>query len=227
MKKSVISILSAYLLLLFAPMVSAAPGYTEINNELFDKAHLKNIKQPGTLRYEFHRQSFTEGNRDDVIEMNVSNIRNTGRCDLAFNFFTGEYNRPYEPMSNKRGNGVAVLYLEYDIHEMDRLTGGEWRYFQRKLKSAFASGADKKEVEIDYNGKKVKGVQYIVQPYIKDPKNSRYKLYAGKYYIFTLSEDIPGELYQVRTIVPDGKVWKEGDPILLEETLTFKGYDAS
>jgi hypothetical protein len=212
---------------MFSLQVKAAPGFTEINNELFDKAHLKNIKQPTKLKYHFHRESFTEGSRDDVVEMDVSNIRNTGRCDLAFNFFTGQYNRPYEGMSNKRGNAVAVLFLEYDVHEMKRLTGGEWRYFQRKLRWSFAEGADKKEVDLEFEGKTVKGYQYVVQPYVKDPKNSRYKLYANKYYMITLSEDIPGELYQVRTVVPDGKTWKEGDPVLLEETLTFVGYEAN
>jgi hypothetical protein len=50
-------------------------------------------------------------------------------------------------------------------------------------------------------------------------------LYAGKYYIFTLSEEIPGEIYQVRTVVPDGKTWKEGDDFLTQEVVTFTGYE--
>jgi hypothetical protein len=38
-----------------------------------------------------------------------------------------------------------------------------------------------------------------------------------------MSEAIPGEIYQLRTIVPDGKTWQEGDAILTEETVTFSG----
>ncbi|BDZ73479.1 hypothetical protein GCM10025856_11980 [Methylophaga marina] len=75
--------------------------------------------------------------------MQVSNIRNTGRSDLAFDFFTGNFKRPYEPMENQRGNGVFVLFLEFDVHDMKRLTGGEWRYFQRKIRWAMAAGAEK------------------------------------------------------------------------------------
>ncbi len=224
MKKIVIALFSGCMLVAIAA-VSAAPGFSEVNNVLFDSAHLDNIEQPGVLTYEYSKESVIDDSREDTIKVAVSNIRNTGRRDLAFEFFTGKYKRPYEAMENQRGNGVFVLFLEYDIHEMNRLTGGEWRYFQRKIRWAFAEGAEKKEVDINYNGKTVKGTQYIVQPYANDPKNERYKLYAGKYYIFTLSEEIPGEIYQIRTVVPDGENWSEGEPTLVDESITFAGFN--
>lgn len=226
MKKLVMTLVTGWMLAVLTT-VSAAPGFSEVNNVLFDKSHMKNIEQPGTITYNYKKESFVEDSRDDHVQVMVSNIRNTGRRDIAFEFFTGEYKRPYEPMENQRGNGVFALYLEYDIHEMQRLTGGEWRYFQRKLRWSFAEGGDKKEVDIDYNGKMVKGIQYTVQPYINDPKNARYKLYANKYYIFTLSEAIPGEIYQVRTVVPDGKTWSEGEPALVDESITFESFDGA
>ncbi|MEC9315465.1 MAG: hypothetical protein VYB22_11310 [Pseudomonadota bacterium] len=224
MKKIVITLLSGWMLAAMAA-ASAAPGFSEVNNVLFDSAHLDNIDKPGVLTYDYSKESVVDDSREDTIKVAVSNIRNTGRRDLAFEFFTGKHKRPYEAMENQRGNGVFVLFLEYDIHEMNRLTGGEWRYFQRKIRWAFAEGAKKKEVDINYNGKKVKGTQYIVQPYVDDPKNQRYKLYAGKYYIFTLSEEIPGEIYQIRTVVPDGESWSEGEPTLVDESITFAGFN--
>lgn len=65
----------------------------------------------------------------------------------------------------------------------------------------------------------------MIQPYINDPKKDRYSLYASKYYIFTLSEDVPGEFYKIRTVVPDGDTWQEGDPLLVEEVLTFDRFE--
>lgn len=225
MKKIVMTLLAGWFACA-ALSVSAEPGFSEVNNVLFDTAHLANIEQPGTLTYQYSKNSVVDDSREDTIKVDVSNIRNTGRRDLAFEFFTGKNKRPYEPMENQRGNGVFVLFLEFDVHEMKRLTGGEWRYFQRRLRWSMAEGADKKEVDIDYNGHKVKGTQYIIQPYANDPKNTRYKLYANKYYIFTLSDDIPGEIYQVRTVVPDGDSWQEGEPVLVDESITFSGFNA-
>ena len=203
--------------------VNAVTGFSDINNELFDKAHLKNITEPVTLHYKYKKQSFIDGSREDTIDVDITNIRNTGRRDTHFNFFTGKYNRPYQDRDNQQGNGIFVLYLEFDIRELDRLTGGDWAYFQRKIRWALAKGAKAEEIEIEYQGNKVKAQQYTIQPFINDPKNARYSLYASKYYIFTLSEAIPGEIYQIRTIVPDGKTWQEGDDVVTEEVLTFDG----
>ena len=218
-------LVSACVLLVFAVNAFAVSGFSNINNELFDKAHLKNILQPGTLHYKYKKESFIDGQREDTIDVIVTNIRNTGRRDTRFEFFTGDHNRPYQERNDQQGNGIFVLYLEFDIRELDRLTGGDWAYFQRKIRWALAKGADKKEVDIDYQGKKIKGIQYTIQPFINDPKSARYSLYASKYYIFTLSEEIPGEIYQLRTIVPEGKTWQEGDEVLTEEVLTFSGFE--
>jgi len=217
--------ISVCALLFVTTSAVAVTGFSEVNNVLFDKAHLKNITEESILHYVYKKDHFIDGSREDTIDVIVTNIRNTGRKDTHYEFFTGEFNRPYMDRDNQQGNGVFLFFLEFDVRELDRLTGGKWRYFQRKIRWALAKGATKKEVEIDYNGEKIIGEQYIIQPFINDPKNARYALYANKYYIFTLSEDIPGEIYQVRTIVPDGKKWQEGDEVLSEETVTFSGVD--
>lgn len=222
MQKFWFFLLSAVLFSLSANVLAVA-GFSDLNNELFDKAHLKNILQPATLSYKYKKQSFIDGEREDTINVVVTNIRNTGRRDTHFEFFTGKHKRPYQDRNNQQGNGVFVLYLEFDIRELDRLTGGDWSYFQRKIRWALSKGAKKAEIELDHQGQKITAVQYTIQPFINDPKNARYSLYASKYYIFTLSEDIPGEIYQIRTIVPDGKTWQEGDEVITEEVLTFDG----
>jgi len=212
-------------LVTFATSAYAQAGFSEVNNQLFDKPHLKNILVPGTLHYVYKKDHFIDGQREDTIDEVVTNIRNTGRKDTHFKFFTGKFNRPYQDRDNQQGNSVFVFFLEFDVHELKRYTGGDPRYFQRKIRWAFAKGADKKEVEINYKGKKLKGIRYTIQPFINDPKKSRYSLYANKYYIFTLSDEIPGGIYQLRTIVPDGKKWHEGETPLSEQTVTFNGFE--
>lgn len=226
MNKTVRFMLFSMLTLFTAGSVYAVSGFTEVNNALFDKAHLKNIKEPTKLIYSYSKESFTDDPREDTITVNVTNLRKTGRADTSFQFFTGEHNRPYQPRENQQGNSVFMLFLEYDVRQMKEKTGGEWRYFQRYIRWAMADGADREEVEVNYNGEKVKATQYTIQPYLDDPKNSRYKIYANKYYIFTLSEAVPGEIYEVRTVVPDTKDWKDGDPVLIEERVRFESAEA-
>ncbi|RLC97664.1 MAG: hypothetical protein DRI46_12600 [Chloroflexi bacterium] len=225
MKKIGFSIFMGLMILLIAIKSSADTGFTEVNNALFDSPHMKNIMKPGTLHYSYKKESYIEDSAEDTIDVEVTNIRNTGRRDLSFEFFTGPNRRPYKDMENQQGNGMFVLFLEWDVHELERQTEGSWRHFQRRIRWAFAEGATKKEVEIDFQGKKLKGIQYSIQPYASDPKSTRYRLYANKYYVFTLSEDIQGEIYQIKTIVPDGKVWRDGDVPLTTETITFTGFD--
>lgn len=221
MNNTVRVMLFSVIALVTAGNAYAVSGFTEVNNALFDKAHLKNIKEPTKLVYEYSKESFIDDPREDTIAVNVTNLRTSGRADTSFEFFTGEHNRPYLARENQRGNSVFMLFLEYDVRQMKEQTGGEWRYFQKRIRWALADGADKKQIEVDYNGEKVKATQYTIQPYINDPKNSRYKIYANKYYIFTLSESVPGEIYEVRTVVPDGAEWREGEPVLIEERVRF------
>lgn len=209
---------------LWAGLLAADTGFSDVNNQLFDAAHMKNVVDDGILHYAYSKESYIEEGRTDTIDVIVENIRNTGRNDQSYEFFTGDHKRPYGARENQLGNGVFVMFLEWDVHEMERLTKGSWRHFQRRIRWALAAGAAHKEVVIDYDGKPIKGIQYSIKPYAKDPKAKRYGLYANKYYIFTLSDEIPGMIYQVRTIVPDGKNWKEGDTILTEELLTFSGF---
>lgn len=223
-------LISACMMMFFTGNIYAQAGFSEVNNEIFDKAHLRNIQQAGTLHYKYKKEHFVDGPREDIVDLKLTNLRNTGRKDTHIDFFTGQYNRPYQDRENQQGNSVAVFFLEYDVREMGRLftkgnNNNRWHYLQKKVKWALAKGADKKEIDIDYNGQTIKGVQYTVQPYINDPKKSEFPLYAGKYYIFTLSPEIPGEIYQVRTVVPDGDRWQEGDAVLIDESVTFVGFE--
>jgi len=231
LKKAWVHWILSYSLLLFSQTAFAVAGFSDINNMIFDNAHLKNIKQEGTLNYVYKKDHFIDGQREDTIDLVLTNLRNTGRKDTHIDFFTGPHKRPYQDRENQKGNSVVVFFLEYDVRELAKTINAarpeRWHYLQKKVKWQLARGATKKEIEIDYEGVKLPAIQYIIRPYINDPKKSDFPLYANKYYIFTLCEDIPGGIYQVRTIVPDGEQWQEGDESLIDESVTFVGFSTS
>ena len=213
-----------YALLLVNTQLLAAEGYSEVNNALFDSPHMQNIKVPGSLNYQYIKSAISEQTKEDTVTVNITNISDTGRTDQAYDFFSGENKRPYQDRSKLLGNGIFMLFLEWDVHELERQTRGSWRYFQRRIRWAMAAGAAKKEVLIPYQGKELKGTEYIIQPYADDEKSARYGAHANKYYTFTLSNGIPGTIYEIRTIVPKAKIWQQGDELISDERITFAGF---
>ncbi len=213
-----------YVLLLVNMQLLAADELSEINNALFDNTHMQNITVPGKLHYLYKKTAVKEQYKEDSVTVNVTNISDKGRTDQAYEFFTGENRLPYQNRTKLQGNGIFMLFLERDVHQLQRQSGGSWRHFQRRIRWAMAAGAEKKEILINYHGKELKATQYIIQPYANDEKSVRYGVYANKYYIFTLSDDIPGTIYEVIAIVPKDKIWQKGEAIVSDERITFTDF---
>ena len=117
------------------------------------------------------------------------------------------------------GNPVLVVYMQGDVYEMNRLTNGSWRYFQRRIKSAFAEGAKIEPVTFEYGGTEMTGEKISITPYLNDPRRRQFAQFAPKIYEFILSEQVPGKLYQIKTVIPAGS--PDSEP-LMEETLTLQ-----
>ena len=214
-----------YLLMLFtSPPLMAENGFSDINNDLFDKPHMKNIKKAGRLNYLFTSNHGSTSIKD-TARIDITNIRDDFRTDQKYFFFTKKNNKPFSDRTNMLGNGIFMLFLEWDIHDLERNTEGSWRHFQRRIRWAMAENPKKTEIEIDYQGKKIKGFQYTIQPYVNDKKSTRYGDYANRYYIFKFSDEIPGTIYQIRTITPKTKTWKEGDKVIADAQLTFTNFE--
>ena len=131
-----------------------------------------------------------------------------------------QYVRP-DNVTNIIGNPVLGIYMQGDMYEMDRFTGGSWRHFMKQMKIAFREAEDPKDIEIEYAGEKYTAKKYTIQPFLKDTRRRQYEEFADKIYEFTFADEIPGQLYQIRTVVPPKE---EGvtEPIM-EEVLTLVG----
>jgi hypothetical protein len=94
---------------------------------------------------------------------------------------------------------VLLGFLEHDIAEMKRLTGGSTNYFRKRIRMALAEAAQISREPIMYGGKKLEGQAVRIQPYLNDPLHARFEKYVGKTYTFVVSAQVPGGVYQVRT----------------------------
>lgn len=195
--------------------------FSDAEERLWLGDHLKNIDRPARLYYEFQKTGSFEDGFTDSVFLDILKINPDGTRNADMQFFTGGRAQPFSPdnVTEITGNPVLGVYMRGDVHDMSRLTSGNWRYFQRSIKMAFAENASVEPVTIDFAGRSVNGYKVSITPFVKDPRRRLFEQFAEKRYEFILSDDIPGTIYQIHTVVPDpdGK----GQP-LIEETLTLR-----
>lgn len=192
---------------------------------LFETNHLQKINQPVALHYKFKKEGTLEKGFDDDININIDRIERDGSKHVTAAFLTGAQKKNFPPVEHAQGNPVLLYFLERDITEMERLTGGKRLYFQKRIRLALASQAEVRPVTFTYNGKSVSGTEIKVLPYLEDPMKARFAKFSDKYYLFTLSDEVPGGIYQMRAVIPDGPAGADeslqATTALVHETLTF------
>lgn len=187
---------------------------------LFETNHLKQIRQPVSLYYDFRKNGSLEAPYQDTVEIAIEAVAPDGAKDVSARYLSGEQQKNFPPVEHARGNPVIMYFLERDIHEMQRLTGGNWRYFQKRIRQALADKAQVRPVKFRRGSEEMNGQEIRITPYADDPQKARYENLARKYYVFVLSDAIPGGVYEMRAVAPGEKSGSSGDA-LIEETLTF------
>ena len=183
--------------------------------------HLQNISSPGRLYYDFVKRGTFEQGFSDSVYLDILAINEDGSKNADLEFFTAERQQSVrrDNLVNVTGNPVLTIYMQGDVYEMNRLTEGSWRYFQRRIKSAFADGATIEPVTFEYDGGQVSGEKISITPYLNDPRRRQFAAFAPKLYEFILSDQVPGKLYRIKTVIPGASPDQEP---LIEEILTLQ-----
>lgn len=197
-------------------------AYSEAETILWLTDQLKNIEKPVRLNYEFRKAGSLEEGFTDSVQLEITDMLPDGMKKANVNFLTGARQHHVPPYESINGNPLLAIYLHGDVLEMKRLTDGGWRYFHRRIKHAFAEAAEITPVDVDFDGRQLRAKQVKVTPYVDDPQaETSEKLHRlrNKVYLFTVSDDIPGYLYEIRTVVPAEKTATDPAEPLLEESL--------
>jgi len=186
---------------------------------LFQTDHLKNVAPPATLSYAFRKTGSAEAGFDDAVELRVRGRGGAKRVSVEF--FTAERRIAFPEVSGAEGNPVLLCFLERDIREMERLTGGKSGYFRRAIRLALARSAKVAPTRLSFAGRQLAAREITVTPYAEDPLKDRFGKYAAKTYVFTLSAAVPGGVYSMRAFVPPPADAANDAPPLIEERLSF------
>jgi hypothetical protein len=186
---------------------------------LFMTPHLKALQPPSRLHYAFHKQGTLEKGFSDTVDIDITGEPD-GTRKSAVRFFSGPRQIKYPDVEHAEGNPVLLFYLEREIREMSRLTGGHQNHFRQRIRTALAEAAQIKDVDIRFGGRTMRAQQITISPYDTDPNRGRFERLATKQYVFTMCETIPGAVYEMRGVVPAAS-GSSKDEAMIDETLTF------
>jgi hypothetical protein len=169
---------------------------------LFETDHLARLKPPATLVYDFRKVSNVEPGFSDQVRLDLAKVK--GKLSATLHFLSGEHRQEIPALEEAHGNPVLLGFLEHDIAEMKRLTGGSTSYFRKRIRMALAQEPQLSVQSITYQGKALQAQTVRIQPYLHDPMHARFEKYLRKTYTFVLSDQVPGGLYELRTSLGNG-----------------------
>ena len=203
---------------------NAANDFSAAEQALFIDDHLTKLRPPLTLHYAFRKTGTLEEAFDDKVDV-VLTAQGDGRCCAASaRFLTGTRQVAQPEVESAQGNPAILYFLERDIREMERLTGGKANYFRKRIRMAVYQAASIRALTLPYRGRPVAVREISVAPYLDDPNRSRYEKLANKHYVFMLAEAVPGGLYGIRTRIGGESA---DAPALMTEEMLVDGAQAA
>ena len=180
---------------------------------LFQSNHFSNVKQPITLKYIYRQEAAAPDAFSDDVSVDVVKPNPDGTAEVAAHFLSGPHEIPIPAIEHAQGNPAILGFLERDIAEMKRLTGGATGYFRKRIRLALAApNVAVRKIEVSFQGRQVPAQEITIRPYLDDPLKDRFGKFASKTYVFILSDAVPGSLYRVYTAL-DGAAEKSAPAI--------------
>lgn len=218
-------VLLAILIAAFAAFSVAAAAeepqqVSEAEDLLFLADHFKSTSAPATLRYSFSKTGSLEKGFSDTVEIKISG-NSQGRRVATRCLSQAGRKVDVPPVESAAGNPAILCFLERDIKEMERLTGGKSNYFRKRIRLALAERAEVRPVTVNYQGRELSAKEIRISPYLDDPLKERFQRYMGKYYLFVLSDEVPGTVFRAESVIPPPAGDDRGP--LIDEVLALTG----
>lgn len=185
---------------------------------VFEANLLADLRTSATLHYRYDMSG-------DKIEQPFTShalmrIEATGdgeSKEASFELFEGPNKRQFGPIHAASQNPMILVFLQRDVTQMSRLTGGSAGYFQQGLRHGFRGTGEVEKRKVEVAGETVEVKKISIRPFESDPQISRFPQFRDKTYSFWVGDDVPGGLYRVEAVTPDPK----SGTVVLAESFTF------
>jgi len=185
---------------------------------LFESDHLRSIGTAERLEYSFRRETpDTDGSYRDHVDIDVR-PRADGGKDVWTEFLSGEHRMPAPPLMGFHGNPVIMFFLEHDVVEMNKLTGGTATYFRNRIRQAFVDKAEQRQVTLERDGKPINATEITLVPFKGDERIAVFPGLTEKRYRFVLSDAVPGAVFEIEASSSSAT-----GQFSAKDTMTFEG----
>lgn len=205
-----------------APPASERP-VSDAEKKIFVDDHLATAGRSRVLRYRFRQSGSLDKAFDGPVVLTITPKAGDHRAvDVAY--LDGERRVTLPAVEDARANPVILYFLEQDVRDMHRRLGGSENYFRRRIRLAFAEGAEVRPASMLVDGKAVDAVEVTIRPFVGDPMKAKLGAFENKAYTFALSERVPGQVLRLRSVVTEDAAVPAGSGKgpLLEEVLQFE-----
>lgn len=211
---------------------SAAPEAAQADRQDFSQAErllfmgnaMTRLKPPATLHYAFRKSGSLEEGFSDDVNLRLKAEPDGSCCAVDGEFLSGARQLTLPSIEHAEANPVVLYFLERDVRDMKRLTKGSENYYRKRIRMAVYNAATVTKLSLPYQGRSVSGERVSIAPYEDDPARSRFEKFSRKSYEFYLSDQVPGGVYGIRSVMRD----EAGKPApMIVEELFLDGAEPS
>ena len=195
-----IALMLAVAALPYAQHVRAADPseFSVAEKRLFVDHHLRGLSGGTTLEYVYTKRGSLEAPVDDTARVTVGPPSAGGGQSVKVQYLSATRRLELADIDAANANPVILYFLEHEVREMNRLTGGSSNYYRKRIRMALAEGGRVEAVTLDRGSRRIAATEIHIAPYRDDPARSRYEKFAEKTYVFTLSDEVPGKVVELR-----------------------------
>jgi hypothetical protein len=176
-------------------------GLSKANRLVFMTDQLDDVQPPKRLRYRY-KVSGSPDNFSDHIDLDIRRGNKQGK-NVHVDFLSGKRHRYVPEISDTQNNPVTIIFLQHDVYMLSRRSGGNLHFFQGRIKQALQNNATIKKGTARYHGKPVDTTRISITPYARMTSHqSDMGKSLTERYIFTLSDDVPGRVLEIKSIIP-------------------------
>lgn len=201
---------------------SAAPiPFSEAEKRLFMTDQVGGLANGQTLTYSFVRSGSHEKPLEGKVTLVAKAATGEAGRPVHVDFLSGAEKVDLPDIDKARGNPVTMYFLERDVREMKRITKGSTNYYRKRIRMALEDGAAINPITISWHGQAISAMEIVIDPYLNDPARARFAEFANKKYAFVVTAEIPGGLYQIRSLMMAAEGKQDNVP-MIEEVLTLQ-----